>query len=342
MTNITYTMRKYLIVISLLLIPLLNFSQQSNSDSLSSGQPHFKVFWNYNYDFTEGATRISAFELSRVYLGYKYSFNDNICAKITYDIGENEAGSSHTAFLKIAQLDWELDPNVKLSLGMIRGKQFDDQEKIWGYRYLYKTLQDEYKFGSSADLGINVELKISNKLVTNLFIVNGEGYKDIQSEDGNQRFGANLIYKPNGKIISKFYYDTHAILNSKSINNLGIFIGFNSAKFRFGAEYNKMQNAESYKLAAENHNLEGISLYGSYAINDKLELFIRYDKLSSNNTDDNIINWNYENDGSLNMIGIQYSSVKGVKFSLNSRNFNFNDNNISDSTLIYFNAEFKL
>ena len=335
-------MNKYLIIINLLLIPLLNFSQGSNSDFLSSGQPHFKVFWNYNYDFTEDVTKVSAFELSRVYLGYKYSFNENISANITYDIGKNDAGSSHTAFLKIAQLDWKIDSNVKLSLGMIGGKQFNDQEKLWGYRYLYKTLQDEYKFGSSADLGVNAEINISNKFVTNIFIVNGEGYKNIQSEDGNQRFGANLIYKPNGKVISKFYYDTHAILNSKSINNLGIFIGFNSAKFRFGAEYNKMQNAESYKNAAENHDLRGMSLYGSYAISDKVELFVRYDKLSSNNADNNSVNWNYENDGSLNMIGVQYSSVKGVKFSLNSRNFNFDDNNIKDSSLIYFNVEFKL
>ena len=43
---------------------------------------------------------------------------------------------------------------------MIGGKQFNDQEMIWGYRYLYKTLQDEYKFGSSADLGVNAEFKL--------------------------------------------------------------------------------------------------------------------------------------------------------------------------------------
>ena len=100
MTNITYTMRKYLIVISLLLIPLLNFSQQSNSDSLSSGQPHFKVFWNYNYDFTEDVTKVSAFELSRVYLGYKYSFNENFSAKITYDIGKMKQVVLIQLFLK--------------------------------------------------------------------------------------------------------------------------------------------------------------------------------------------------------------------------------------------------
>ena len=335
-------MKKYLIVLNLLLLPLMSFSQGNSTDFVASGKPHFKVFWNYNYDFTEDVTKVSAFELSRVYLGYKYSFNENFSAKITYDIGKNSAGSSHTAFLKIAQLDWKVNSKFKLSMGMIGGKQFNDQEKIWGYRYLYKTLQDEYKFGSSADLGVNAEIKISDKLTSNVFIVNGEGYKNVQDEDGNQRFGTNLIYKLNKNITTKIYYDTHAVVDSKAINNIGIFAGYKSDKFRFGAEYNEMQNGETYKTASENHILKGLSFYSSYILNDKFELFIRYDKLSSNTIDGSNSNWNYENDGALNMIGLEYKAVKGVKFSLNSRIFSYTDSNINDSSLIYLNAEFKL
>ena len=192
---------------------------------------------------------------------------DAFSAKITYDIGKNSAGSSHTAFLKIAQLDWKVNSKFKLSMGMIGGKQFNDQEKIWGYRYLYKTLQDEYKFGSSADLGVNAEIKISDKLTSNVFIVNGEGYKNVQDEDGNQRFGTNLIYKLNKNITTKIYYDTHAVVDSKAINNIGIFAGYKSDKFRFGAEYNEMQNGETYKTASENHILKGLSFYSSYILN---------------------------------------------------------------------------
>ena len=335
-------MKKYLIVLNLLLLPLMSFSQGNSTDFVASGNPHFKVFWNYNYDFTEDVTKVSAFELSRVYLGYKYSFNENFSAKITYDIGKNSAGSSHTAFLKIAQLDWKVNSKFKLSMGMISGKQFNDKEKIWGYRYLYKTLQDEYKFGSSADLGANAEMKISDKLTSNVFIVDGEGYKNVQDEDGNQRFGTNLIYRLSKNITTKFYYDTHAVVDSKAINNIGFFVGYKSEKFRFGAEYNEMQNGETYKTASENHNLTGLSFYGSYLLNEKFEVFIRYDKLTSNQVDGSDNNWNYENDGNLSMVGIEYKAVKGVKFSLNSRSFNYKDSNITDSSFVYLNAEFKL
>lgn len=335
-------MKKYLIALNLLLLPLMSFSQESSTDFVASGQPHFKVFWNYNYDFTENVTKVSAFEVSRVYLGYKYSFNENISAKITYDIGKNDAGSSHTAFLKIAQLDWKINSVFKLSLGMIAAKQFNDQEKIWGYRYIYKTLQDEYKFGSSADLGVNAELKISNNLTSNIFIVNGEGHKDIQGDDGNHRFGANLIYKLNSNIITKVYYDTHAVIDSKAIINVGLFAGYKSDKFSFGAEYNKMQNGETFKDAKENHDLIGLSFYGSYLLDDKFEIFVRYDKLSSNTVEEGLTNWNYENDGDFNLIGIEYKALKGVKFSLNTRMFSYNNSDISNSSLVYINAEFKL
>jgi hypothetical protein len=103
-----------------------------------------------------------------------------------------------------------------------------------------------------------------------------------------------------------------------------------------------MQNGETYKTASENHNLTGLSFYGSYLLNEKFEVFIRYDKLTSNQVDGSDNNWNYENDGNLSMVGIEYKAVKGVKFSLNSRSFNYKDSNITDSSFVYLNAEFKL
>ena len=83
-----------------LIVPLFTFSQMTENED--KGQPHFKVFWNYNYDFSDDVQQNSAFELKRVYLGYKYKFDEKISAKITYDIGKNDAGSNYTAFVKIA------------------------------------------------------------------------------------------------------------------------------------------------------------------------------------------------------------------------------------------------
>ena len=334
-------MKKYLLII-MILAPLIIFPQGNNDGAASKGQPHFKVFWNYHYDYTKDVDQVSAFELTRVYLGYKYAFDEKFSAKITYDIGKNDAGSNHTAFVKIAQLDYKINPSVKISMGLIEGKQYKDQENHWGYRYIYKMLQDEHKFGPSADLGINAEFKISKKLLANLFVVNGEGYKNLQDEDGNQRFGMSLIYNPLKKLTTKFYYDTHASENSKSLNNIAFFAGYKADSWRIGAEYNKMENGTNYKTAIDDHNLDGISFYGSYVFNNKVEIFARFDEISSNVITGQDNSWNYNKDGTLMLFGAQYVAAKGVKFSVNSRNFNYINDDIEDSSFIYFNAEFKL
>ena len=334
-------MKKILLMI-IVLSPLVAFSQDREDQVNTKGQAHFKVFWNYHYDYTKDVDQVSAFELTRVYLGYKYTFNDKISAKITYDIGKNDAGSKHTAFIKIAQLDYKINPSIKISMGLLGGKQYNDQEKHWGYRYIYKTLQDENKFGPSADLGINAELEISKVLMANLFIVNGEGYKNLQDDNGNQRFGMSLIYNPSKLITTKLYYDTHASENSKSLNNIAFFAGYKADSWKIGAEYNKMENGTSYKTAIDDHNLEGISVYGSYIFNDKIEIFARFDEISSNTLNGQNSSWNYEKDGILILFGAQYIAAKGVNFSINSRNFNYINDDIEDSSFIYFNAEFKL
>ena len=164
------------------------------TQDLGSGKPNFKIFWNYHNDFTKEATKKSAFELKRVYLGYKHDFNDTFSAKVTYDIGSNSGGSEYTAYVKIAQLDWKLNPKVKLSMGLIGNKQFNDQESLWGYRYAQKGILNEFKFGPSADLGINSEFTINPKFKINLFILNGEGYKSLQDNNGHQKMGTSFIY----------------------------------------------------------------------------------------------------------------------------------------------------
>ena len=334
-------MKKYIFLI-IILFTTHSFSQRDNNEKNPKVQPHFKVFWNYHYDSTEDIRQVSAFELTRVYLGYKYKFDEKFSAKITYDVGKNDGGSDHTAFVKIAQLDYKIDPNVKISMGLIGGKQYKDQENHWGYRYIYKMLQDEHKFGPSADLGVNAEFKISKTLIANLFIVNGEGYKNLQDEDGNQRFGMNLIYNPSKKLTTKFYYDTHASENSKSLNNIAFFAGYKSDSWRIGAEYNKMKNGINYKTAIDDHNLDGISFYGSYVFNNKVEIFARFDEISSNIINGQDTSWNHNKDGALIMIGAQYIATKGVKFSINTKSFNYINDTIEDASFIYFNTEFKL
>ena len=65
-----------------------SFAQETEAEFKPNGKVHFKVFWNYHYDFSSNVEKISAFELTRSYFGYKYAFSEKISSKITLDVAK--------------------------------------------------------------------------------------------------------------------------------------------------------------------------------------------------------------------------------------------------------------
>jgi len=85
-----------------------------------------------------------------------------------------------------------------------------------------------------------------------------------------------------------------------------------------------------------------LSFYSTYIINKKVEVFGRFDQLSSNTLSGESEAWNMAKDGNQIIAGIQVSPVKGLKFSLNYQNYSFDDSAINNKSLLYLNAQFKL
>ncbi|MDP3358786.1 MAG: hypothetical protein Q8S41_05500 [Lutibacter sp.] len=330
-------MKRQILFLSALLITFSSFAQTAEEDFKPSGDVQFKVFWNYHYDFSQNATKKSAFELNRSYFGYAYDFSKNISAKIIFDAGTDAGFSEYSILLKTAQLDWKVAEGVKLSMGLIGMKQFNDQEDFWNYRYVFKSFQDEHSYGPSADLGVNAEFTLSKTLKANFVLSNGEGYKKLQDEDGNQKVGGSLVFEPIKGLTTKIYMDSQPTTDSKAITALALFAGYKATDWRLGAEYNKLNNGKKYSSPAVDHDLDGLSFYATYVINKKFEVFGRFDQLSSN-TLPGIIS----NDGNQIITGIQYAPVKGLKFSLNYQNFSFDNSTLDAKSLVFLNAEFKL
>lgn len=333
-------MKKTLLFLSLILT--INTFAQSNENFKPNGKVLFKIFWNYHADFSPNASKTSAFELKRSYFGYAYSFNEKISAKITFDVGSNVGGSAYTTFLKAAQLDWKVSNGVKLSMGLIGLKQFNDQEKFWGHRYLEKSFQDKYGFGSSADLGVSAEFKLLKNLKANLLIINGEGYKKIQDVDGNQKVGGSLVFTPLEGFISKIYLDSQPTTGGDAITSYAFFAGYKANDWRLGAEYNIQNNATKYASPASGKNLNGISIYATYKLNKKWELFGRFDQLNSNRLIGDLQDWNFDKNGDRTIFGVQVAPVKGLKFALNYQGFSSDNSALKTNSMVFLNAEFKL
>ena len=177
-------MRKMVILATLLASFGVNAQAQDTSPVEPKGKAIVQVFGNLHAGFGRQNNDLG-FELDRSYLGYEYKLNDGLTVKGVMDIGKSKNVDDYhrIAYIKNALVSWKRG-DLTLNGGLISTTQFNFQEKFWGYRYIMKSFQDQYKFGNSADLGVSVAYKFADWVSADAIIVNGEGYKKIQVNDG--------------------------------------------------------------------------------------------------------------------------------------------------------------
>lgn len=270
------------------------------------GKAIVQVFSNFNFGKDQ-----KGFELERSYLGYEHNLTDGLSIKGVMDVGKssNVEDYHRIAYIKNALVQWKKG-NLTLNGGLISTMQFNFQEKFWGYRYIMKSFQDEYKFGSSADLGVSLSYKFADWLSADAIIVNGEGYKKIQKDDG-LNYGLGLTLTPIKGWQIRLYGAVNEKTedNQKNIINLSAFTGYKNDIFTIGAEYNLMQNS-SYKKDADQ---SGYSLFASFKLSKHTDLYARYDDLFSKD------DWNIAKDEASSIVGAQFKVSKYVKIAPNFR-----------------------
>lgn len=347
--NLRIMKRAFLFISMALLVLSTSKAQEEKKEEFKpSGKAFGKIFFNYHMDLTEDASQLNTFQLQRAYFGYKQKMTEDISLKITLDGARTSGASAYTVFLKHAQLDWKVSSGVKLSMGVIGLKQFDTQEKFWGYRYIYKDFQDEFGLGTSADLGVNAEVKLAENLHANFFVLNGEGYTKIQDSQGRMKAGGNLVYQTKEGLTLKAYYDIYGgkydlngtSVDTASIHTVAFFAGYSAKTFRIGGSYNLQLNGTKYYSIAEDHNMSGLSVFGTYVINDRFELFANWLQLKSNELDGAANPWNYDEDGNVVLVGIQYQPAKGLLMALNYRTLLYDNPALTNENLIYLNCQF--
>ncbi len=250
------------------------------------------------------------FELDRSYLGYEYTFSKGVSVKGVLDIGQSKDIDDyhHFAYIKNALVKWSIG-RFTLQGGMIGTTQFNYQEKFWGYRYIYKSFQDQYKFGSSADLGISASYRIAKWIEADVIIANGEGYKLVQVDNG-LLYGVGTTIKPfKGMSIRLYASLNEGTKGEKDIVNYAMFAGYKHKYFSLGVEYNIMRN----NRRIEGQNLYGFSMYASGSINSWFDLYARADGLMSGD------DWNKEKDEVAIITGAQFKLGKYVKIAPNFR-----------------------
>ena len=324
-------------LIILLVFSIIGFSQDSTIFQ-PHGKAFAKVFTNFHSELS-GNQHQSAFEVTRVYLGYESEMHKNFSGIVKIDIGRPDDGGQNSslrqyAYFKNAGVTYKNGKFI-CRFGLIDTKQFIIQEKIWGHRYLFKSFQDEYKLGVKADMGTIVEYRFNSMLGADLSIMNGEGYKKLQL-DNSFKTGLGLNFYPSAKWTIRLYFDY--LEKSVVQNSVATFVGYKNKRFVAGLEYNYKTNFEFI----DNQNIMGYSAYISYDINDRFQLFGRYDRLYSNTLPNEEFSWHYDNDGSTIIGGVQFSQIKQIKIAVNYQGWHPFSNDISSRSCLYINMEINL
>ena len=303
-------MKKTMIMAGLLACMGITAKAQDTKSGEPKGKAIVQVFGNFHTGFgAENDDR--GFELERSYLGYEYNLGNGLSVKGVMDIGKSSDVSDYQriAYIKNAMVSWKTG-NLTLNGGLISTTQFNFQEKFWGYRYIMKSFQDQYKFGNSADLGISATYQFANWISADAIIVNGEGYKKLQKNDG-LNYGLGVTLTPVKGLQIRLYggLNESGEDGKKDIANLASFVGYKHEKFSIGAEYNQMWNASFKDDAGQN----GYSIFASAKLSQVTNLYARFDNLYSQN------DWNISKDESAAILGAQFKVGKYVKIAPNFR-----------------------
>ncbi|BCS84977.1 hypothetical protein prwr041_08700 [Prevotella herbatica] len=285
-------------------------AQETTSTFKPSGRPIATVFTDFRVQSTDGKTN-TAFEISRAYLGYAYNFSPYFSAKAVMDVTDKNngyQGSAYTAYIKNAYGEYSRN-GLTIDFGLIGTNTFNLQEALWGKRYLLKSFQDLNGYASSADLGLGIKYQIVPELSIDAQVVNGEGYKSLQS-DSAVKVSAGLTYQPIKKLYLRVYGDYQKKLEAQTTFNA--MIAYKDDKFTVGGEYNLQTGHNKVK----DHNFNGLSFWGTYNPCKTFAVFGRYDNLTSKKLNGASNGWN-ATDGNLYTAGLEILPAKGVAISPN-------------------------
>lgn len=315
-------------------LPLV-YGEDSIPDQPKPGDVSAKIFTHFNISL-DPDNKATAFEVKRAYFGYKRELDSHFSAEVKLDIGSIDDESEFSlirryTYFKNAYISYKTG-HIKTWFGLLDMLQFKLQERFWGYRYLYRSYMDEYRFGPSADLGAGIQYSPSKRFTADLVFSNGEGYHKFQF-DNVYRIGAGVTLNPVPGLTLRSYYTIH----TREVHQMIFsgFIGYKFEKLRIGCEYNHQLN---YKFN-QDHNRYGYSLYSTYEFSHKWELFARYDQLYSNVLPEEDLPWNLSKDGSAIIGGIQLTPLEYIHLSLNYQDWVEYAQNGGSEPYLYLNIE---
>ncbi len=328
-------MKQLHIIILLLFISSLSlYAQTDNRES----RPIAEIFTDFHINLND-TSKTNGFGINRAYLGYNYVVDNNFSARLIVNLGNPDDVIPGTvrrryAYFREASIIWS-NERLRMALGLTDTRIFKFQQRWWGKRYLANSYQALNGYGFTADLGFTLDYKFSDIISADVSVMNGEGYLELQLDNGvRSSFGISIT--PGNKFAFRLYSDYEKKTDIQEFTGI-IFAGYRNKVINIGAEASLKTNLD----AISGHNAWGLSATGGVNITEKDEVFIRYDYSTSVVPEGETQQWNHLLDGTFAIIGIQHSFTPNIRLALDFQGRNPYDENKANSNLIYINALFR-
>jgi hypothetical protein len=330
---------KYLIFISIAVLPVecANASQPALSDtSKYKAVPEIMLFSNFHQGIG-GDTHEPNFEIKRATFGYQFYVPKGFSSIIRLDVSPNlPLGQNYNTvnvYLRAMYISWKKGKFL-LNTGLVDNMQHMTQQKFWGARYIFKSYLDEYRFLPSIDLGFNGKYDFLDNLSVEFGMMTGT-IKDDSVSYGKYYYSLSLNYSP----IKELQLKAHSTYSFQGddLYTVGGFAGATIIpQLRIGAEY----NAKFSPRKIVQHGASAYIIYG--IIKDKLNLFARYDYLTSSRATGYVPAWTVVDDGMALVAGCDWKVVDFVRLSLNYQGWLPRVNTNPIKSYIYLNVEFRV
>jgi hypothetical protein len=302
------------------------------------GRAIAEIFTDFHFNIKD-TSRTTGFSLNRAFLGYNFPAANNFSATVIVNVGKPDdlpSGSQpgRYAYFREASISYSTD-NLKIAMGITGTRLFDFQQRFWGKRYIANTYQSINGYGFVADLGLAVDFRINDVFKTDVTIMNGEGYTNVQL-DNSIKSSLGLTITPDSHFAIRLYGD---LIKTKGLWQPMIvsFIGFKNEKFTIGGEFTYKSNLD----LISGHNAWGLSFTGATSIAKQTELFARFDHSTSVIVPGEENPWNHIKDGNFLVLGIQHVFNENVRIALDYQgNYPFSSG-FQNAEAIFVNALFR-
>lgn len=217
------TLKRYWVLLLLILFPLGSKAQNAINDLGFSGQ----FFFSYERFFEDQEIN-NEFAIKRGYITFRRDLTKNIYIRFTQDVSIDKEGDGRGnielrlkyALVNVTMKDWGFFTRPNVEIGVVRRPWIDFEQKINDYRSQESMLLDQNGIYSSADYGITFATLLGGEIdseyqerVQSSFpgkygslsfgIYNGGGYNALE-ENNNKLVEGRLSIRPMPEVIPGF------------------------------------------------------------------------------------------------------------------------------------------